>query len=75
MVMIFLEIAYINSNVTSKQREQIIIPIEFEVGTTSSSGIGPGIADGLQKDGNMDDIYQQAVDKFGSIYTVGATRE
>lgn len=25
------------------------IPIEFVVGTTNSSGMGPGIADGLQR--------------------------
>jgi hypothetical protein len=48
----FIGRAYINSNVAGKQREQII-PIEFEVGTTNSSGIGPGIVDGLQRDGEM----------------------
>jgi hypothetical protein len=45
----FNESTYIDSNVIEKTLEQMI-PIEFVVGTTNSSGMGPGIADGLQED-------------------------
>lgn len=35
------------------------IPIELDVGTTNSSGIGPGMADGLQIDVMMETYLYQ----------------
>lgn len=52
----FNESTYINSNVIERTLEQII-PIEFVAGTTNSSGMGPGIADGLQGDVKMKKTY------------------